>query len=146
MAPDGEEAEDDPGTIRPELEALGARLRAGFWYLGMGPKDVAAVMNVGTSTVHRVYRGSTKASEDKRRQMTEIALERGVPVWFLDHGWEGANVPDEAGLADEVQALRNQMDTVLRIIGLRAAGAATEATHPEQSGDHADDPAKDREA
>jgi hypothetical protein len=134
--------DETPDPIRAEL---GARLRAGFWLYGQGPKDVAEALTISTSVVHRVYRGSTEAHRGQYDQMRKLALSLGVPGWFLDHGWDGANVPDEVGIAEEVQALRNQMDTVLAIIANRsAAGAALAGPPPTQPEDLGDETATDR--
>ncbi len=119
--------------------ALGARLRGAFWLHGLSPTDVAERLDVSTNTVHRVYRGDAAASPYQYERAHALALALGIPRWFLDEGWEGANVPDDVSLAEEVQALRGQMDAVLKIIGTRAlAGAASAVRQQGQLGDHGD--------
>ena len=130
-------ADRPPQHEAPELENA-ARLRAAFAYKGIiGPTPIGKALGVSDSTAKRLIRGDRQENGKSRytRELWDSVLEiTAVPPWFIQHGWDGANIPDEASMAEEVQALRHQMDTVLGIIGARAlAGGASAAKQPGQT-------------
>lgn len=131
MARDASDDEDEGPSF--DLE-LAARFRAAFGYAGMTPANVAKALGVSVRTVNRLNTGYSEITAERVDQT--IALTH-VPSWFMEHGWEGANLPDEVGLAEEVQALRSQMETVLSILGVRAGGGAGGSVD-EPQGPHGD--------
>lgn len=118
------------------------RFRIAFANVGpVTPKAVSAALGVSDTTAKRLIRGDGSYSLDLWQAVAKLT---DAPAWFIEHGWEGANVPDDVGLAEKVETLENEMDVVLRILQVRAGRAAGDAApgsqpaHPEDREGRAD--------
>ena len=92
----------------------------------MGRPELAELFGVSVETASKVLAGA-KELDDK--QLTSLAGRTGVPLEFFAHGFE--TPPESPVLAEKIEALESQMQTVLGILTTRVAGeAATTARKP----------------
>jgi plasmid maintenance system antidote protein VapI len=118
-----ESALDVPGGAPRFDPELAARFRAAFAYAGKTkPKDIAVALAVSTRTVHRLANGNSEIDQDLKDRVTQLT---GVPRWFMEHGFDPSATADDPVLAERVERLDNQMETVLEILTGRVAGDAT---------------------
>lgn len=115
---------DEPADHHPmpTKDEQAARFRAAFaWAPGYaGPKQIAEALGVSESTAKRLSSGKGKYDHELWEDVIEIT---GVPRWFIDDGWDGANVPSEVGLAERVERLENEVGVLLKILRGRVARA-----------------------
>jgi transcriptional regulator with XRE-family HTH domain len=70
-----------------EFTETGRRIRAARSYAGFqGRKDFSEAIEMSEATLVRLERGDRLI---KRRELREIAETCGVPMWFLEGGWDG---------------------------------------------------------
>jgi hypothetical protein len=127
----------------PTKDEQAARFRAAFAYANYpGPSKIGQALGKSDATVKKLRNGTGVYTHELWEQV--IAL-TGVPRWFIEHGWEGANVPNEVGLAEKVETLESEMDVVLRILRVRLGRSAVAGTDPplEHPGDPGDQTGKD---
>lgn len=92
-----------------DTSQLPRRLRAARQYAGMSREEVAKAIDRVEETVARYERGQT---EPDSTVIGALAKAMRIPRWFLDAGF---NPPaDDPDLAEEVEYLKNQMQSVWR--------------------------------
>lgn len=113
---------------------LAARFRAAMAWAGYpGPQEIGKALGFSTRTATRYLAGEAQKSGSRYTpQFWERVLElTGVPPWFIEHGWAGANVPDEVGVAEKVEALDAQMSVVMSILRGHVTAAISQAVRPQ---------------
>ena len=103
------------------------RLRAARNYRGLTQPDLAAQLDVSVSTLSRWERGEAEVPD---RIFLTVGDLCDVPRWFMEHGFNPSAAQEEPALAEDVEALQRQMDTVLQVLAIRVAGAAVTAAAP----------------
>lgn len=90
---------------------IGRRVRAARAYAGFRNRAaLAARLELSKETVQRIEGGQR---EVKRSELLAIAEACGVPMWFLEDGWEGrqgAEVPAEEPPPHDPRSLRRLGD------------------------------------
>jgi hypothetical protein len=118
-----------------EPHKTAARIRAAFAYEGINvEKDGEARTGIGKSTLRRMT-----AHTDPREVTTDeldliVKACPSVPSWFILKGFEAANLPNDVDVPERVLALENNMLTVLRILGFRAASGGAGGSTGQQPG------------
>lgn len=133
----------EPTPRRGGDPEVAARLRAAFAYARLSKKARAAALGVGERHVHRIE--SAEVELDPRR-LPGVIEATGVPAWFFETGFSTPPETEEPSVAEKVEALEEQMRTVLRRIGgderrqppgdlgRAAQGSPPSSPHPPQTG------------
>ncbi len=122
--------------MSPRGDAYAARIRAAISYADKDRDEIgdalrARVGEGSPETVSRLMSGK-KVSDEKVREVIADACD--VPLWFLEHGFDPAAAGADPTLAEEVEALRRQMDVVLHVLAIRAGSSG--ASGAGQQGQH----------
>lgn len=84
----------------PPLSDAARRFRAARAFAGFrGRTDFAKAIQISPATLQRIEGVSEPSRPAKRSELLAIADVTGVPMWFLEGGWDGwrATGPGEAG-------------------------------------------------
>lgn len=102
----------------PQITA--ARVRAALAYQGVVVEaEGEDVTGIGLSTLRRIMaRTKPRRLRDDELQLIAAACP-DVPAWFFEEGWAGANVPDEIGVGERVEALESQVEALYKLLGAR---------------------------
>lgn len=130
---------DQPPKRQPsdEERERGARYRAAWAYRSdLGQGDIADLLRTSKRTVSRIFAGETDPGEEGRRITMR---ETGVPSWFFQHGWDPPSTSPDPELAERVDALEGKVETMLRILTGRVAGAASETSEGQADSEDRED-------
>lgn len=112
---------DNVGDVLTDDHTItAARVRAALAYEGIVVESEGAkATGIGLSTLRRITsRKNPRGLKDK--ELSQIAAAcPSVPAWFFADGWEGVDVPDEVGLAEKVERLEGQVETLYKLLGDR---------------------------
>jgi hypothetical protein len=98
-------------------EESARRFRAAFGWAGLnGPGPISKAMGVSDTTAKRLAKGEGVYNAELWNTVLKLT---SVPVWFIEHGWDGANVPDDIGVGERVEALESQVEALYKLLGAR---------------------------
>jgi hypothetical protein len=88
-----------------------ARVRAALAYAGIREKDYRAkVPGITFDTLKRIVSPTKPRGIKDPSELPAIQAATGVPMRFLEGGW--STIEDQPTLAEEVEALRHQVDAL----------------------------------
>lgn len=100
-----------------------ARIRAAIAYSDRDQKDLAEQLGISVTTLSRYENGKSPVDD---KAAVRILTACGVPEWFLEHGFQDAPEPEAPSVAERVEAIGHQLESLRGDLERRAETLSTQ--------------------